>query len=114
MKDKLVTKAEERERVNWIRSHLFCMNAMINGLVGALIFGGGLAVATLWLVIKGGVDVGRHLGLLNNFFPGYSVTYFGSLVGFGYGVLVGFLLGYTASRVYNFFLYRRQGKRDEG
>ncbi|MEN8162198.1 MAG: hypothetical protein ABFS41_19160, partial [Myxococcota bacterium] len=45
--------------------------------------GTGLALATLWLVIQGGEPVGPHLGLLANYFPGYTVTAPGVVVGFG-------------------------------
>lgn len=55
---------------------------------GALLF-----VATLILVLKGGEAVGPHLQLLSQYFPGYSVTVSGSVVGLAYGFAFGFIVG---------------------
>jgi protoporphyrinogen oxidase len=60
------------------------------GVIGGLL----LFVATLALVIKGGEVVGPNLQLLENYFPGYSVTALGSLVGLIYGFLAGFVAGW--------------------
>jgi len=73
------------------------MMAMVFGLVG----GTGLLVATVWLLVKGGPNVGQHLNLLGNYFPGYSVTWGGALLGFGYGALVGALMGWSVAWIYN-------------
>jgi hypothetical protein len=69
--------------------------------------GVGLLVATLWLVIKGGENVGQNLNLLSNYFPGYSVTWSGSLIGLFYGGLSGAALGWTVARLYNALANRR-------
>jgi len=53
-----------------------------------------LFLATLWLVLKGGAVVGPTLQLLSNYFPGYRVTVFGSVVGLAYGFLTGFVGGW--------------------
>lgn len=53
-----------------------------------------LFLATLWLVLKGGAVVGPTLQLLSNYFPGYRVTVFGSVIGLAYGFLTGFLSGW--------------------
>lgn len=66
-----------------------------------LLFGGGLFVATNFLVLKGGADVGRHLRLLSVFFPGYSVTVVGSIIGFVYAFVVGYAIGRLIGSVYN-------------
>ncbi len=87
------------------------MDATINGIVVGLLIGCSILVATLWLVIKGGDVVGPHLGLLDQFFFGYSVTYLGSLVGFGYGFVVGFAMGYFMSRTYNWLVELREARR---
>jgi hypothetical protein len=71
--------------------------AIVTGMVGGL----ALFVATLWLVIKGGPNVGQHLGLLRSYYPGYEVTWTGSLVGFAYGALTGALLGWCVAWLYN-------------
>jgi hypothetical protein len=87
------------------------MNATINGIVVGLVVGSGMLIATLWLVIKGGEVVGPHLGLLDQFFIGYSVTFGGSLVGFVYGFLVGFAIGYFIAFTYNTLADWREGWR---
>jgi hypothetical protein len=61
--------------------------------VGTLL-GGAICVATVVLLAKGGAHVGAKLSLLSQFFPGYSVTWPGSLVGLFYGFLTGFLFGF--------------------
>jgi hypothetical protein len=66
-----------------------------------LLLGGGLFVATNVLVLKGGPDVGAHLQLLRVFLPGYSVTFLGSLVGFVYLFVIGYVLGRFVGLVYN-------------
>ncbi len=67
------------------------------GLAGGV----GLFLATAWLVILGGEVVGPHLGLLNNYFPGYSVTWPGAFVGLFYGTLVGAAAGWILAFTYN-------------
>lgn len=66
-----------------------------------------LFLATLLLVFKGGEVVGPNLQLLGNFFPGYSVTPLGSLLGLAYGFLAGFLTGWGFAFLRNIavFLY---------
>jgi hypothetical protein len=67
------------------------------GLTGGI----GLWVATAWLLIRGGENAGYHLGLLSNYFPGYRVSWPGSLLGFVYGALLGALIGWSVAWVYN-------------
>lgn len=78
---------------------------MLNGTMVGVAFGlaGGLIlfVATLFLVIKGGDTVGAHLGLLNQFYPGYRVTFAGSFIGFAYGFATGFVGGWIVGWIYN-------------
>ena len=71
-------------------------------VTGAVIF-----LATLVLVIRGGQVVGPHLALLAQYFPGYAVTWVGSLIGLAYGCVVGFAAGWTFALVRNAttFLY---------
>jgi hypothetical protein len=71
------------------------------GLACGVLLGLGLFIATNVLVIKGGDVVGPHLGLLGIFFPGYSVTFVGSLIGFVYAFVVGYGFGRTVSVIYN-------------
>jgi hypothetical protein len=71
------------------------------GIALGLLLGVGLLVATNVLVIKGGSHVGWHLRLLRVYFPGYSVTFVGSLVGFVYAFVVGYGIGRTIVAIYN-------------
>jgi hypothetical protein len=65
-------------------------------------FGGiGLFVMTAWLLIKDGPQVGQHLRLLSIYFIGYSVTWWGSVVGLFYGALCGGLIGWAVGTIYN-------------
>jgi hypothetical protein len=66
-----------------------------------VLLGMGLFLATVFLVLKGGPDPGAHLGLLSQFFPGYRVSYLGSIIGFLYAFFVGFLVGLALGAVYN-------------
>jgi hypothetical protein len=77
--------------------------AVVFGMVG----GAGLALATLWLVVRGGENVGKHLSLLRFYFPGYSVTWQGSILGLIYGAIVGALVGWLVAWVYNLVSARR-------
>ena len=82
-------------------------NRNVLGITLGFLCGAGLLVATLILVIKGGWNVGAHLSLLNQFFPGYTVTLLGSLVGLFYGFLVGYISGWIIATVYNGVVYFR-------
>lgn len=77
------------------------LNEKLLGIVLGVILGFGLFAATLILVLKGGPNPGEHLGLLAQFFPGYSITYLGCLVGFVYAFIVGFVIGFVIGAVYN-------------
>ena len=70
-------------------------------VVFATIGGLSLFLMTAWLVVKDGPNVGAHLRLLGNYFPGYSVTWPGSVIGLTYGALVGGMLGWSISTIYN-------------
>ena len=72
-------------------------------------FGGiGLFVMTAWLLIKDGPQVGQHLRLLSIYFVGYSVTWWGSVVGLFYGALCGGLIGWAVGTIYNKIVNLRQ------
>jgi hypothetical protein len=73
-----------------------------------ILFAGGMLVVTDFLVIKGGAQVGPHLRLLDQFFPGYTVSFRGSLIGALYGFAVGYLSGWIIAAVYNRVVLFRQ------
>jgi hypothetical protein len=76
---------------------------LVMGFVGAIV----IFAATNWLVIKGGDVVGPHLGLLGQFFIGYSVTFVGSFIGAAYGFVVGYLGGLMIGWIYNAVVFLR-------
>lgn len=80
---------------------LFRMNEQGWGIAVGLLLGAGLFAATNILVLRGGAEVGPHLGLLAFYFPGYRVTFLGSLIGFVYAFVLGYGIGRTISTVYN-------------
>jgi hypothetical protein len=71
------------------------------GIAFGLLLALGLFFATSILVIKGGDHPGPHLSLLRVYFPGYSVTWFGSAVGFVYAFVAGYAIGRTIATLYN-------------
>jgi hypothetical protein len=82
------------------------MRAGAMAIVFGVLVGLGLFLATAWLLIRGGPQIGPTLSLLGNYFPGYSVTWPGSVIGFGYGVLLGSAVGWSLARLYNYFAER--------
>ncbi len=77
------------------------LNARAWGIAGGLLLGFGLFIATNVLVLEGGANVGPHLSLLRNYFPGYSVTFGGSFIGFIYAFVIGYAIGRVIGSVYN-------------
>lgn len=77
---------------------------MVCAVMGGLL----LFAMTIWLVIKDGPGAGPHLGLLGNYFPGYSVTWAGGFVGLFYGVLTGGAAGWVIGTIYNLIVGLRK------
>ena len=96
LNDKKVTEEEEK----LFRGVLF-LNAKVLGLALGLLCGLAIFVATNWLVIKGGKQVGPHLRLLSQYFIGYRVSFLGSFIGFAYGFAVGTISGALIGWIYN-------------
>jgi hypothetical protein len=71
------------------------------GIAFGVILAVGLIIATNTLVAKGGPVVGPHLGLLGVYFPGYSVSFVGSLIGGVYAFVLGYGIGRTIAVIYN-------------
>ena len=95
-KDKINTTNEEK-----LFSGVLWLNTKILGLSLGLLFGLAIFIATNWLVLKGGKVVGPHLQLLSQYFIGYRVSFFGSLIGFAYGFAVGTFSGSLIGWIYN-------------
>jgi hypothetical protein len=69
------------------------------GIAWGTVGGGLLALASLVLVLQG-KDI-LSLGLLGQFFPGYSVSWRGVFIGLLWGFGTGFALGYGFALVRN-------------
>lgn len=80
----------------------------ILGITLGILCGGCIFLATLFLVVKGGPNVGAHLQLLSQFFPGYSVSAAGSFAGMAYGFIVGYVSGWVIATVYNWVVLLRR------
>jgi hypothetical protein len=83
------------------------LRAGIVATVTAMVGGVALFVATVWLLIRGGPHIGKTLGLLSAYYPGYTVSWTGSFVGFFYGALTGAVLGWSVAWLYNILADRR-------
>lgn len=70
------------------------------GVVASLV----LFLATTVLLLKGGPVVGPTLGLLDNFFLGYSVTWSGAFWGLAQAAFGGFALGFLFAWLRNWSL----------
>jgi len=77
------------------------LNGNILGIVLGILFALVIFIATNWLVIKGGSVVGPHLGLLSQYFIGYSVSFVGSLIGVLYAFVFGYVSGLIIAWIYN-------------
>ena len=110
--DRKQAQNQEQLLTKMILVKLLRLNASVQGLVTGALSGVGIFLATNWLLItaKEGVPVGPHLSLLGQFFPGYSVSFRGSLIGIAYAFTIGFLVGYLVSVLYNFFVDLRQNR----
>ena len=89
-----------------VHDTVLALNAQAWGISFGMLLGGGLFLATNFLVIKGGPQPGRHLQLLSAFFPGYSISFGGSILGFIYAFVGGWALGRVIGAIYNKLAFR--------
>ena len=92
---------QKNENDEQITRAVLRLNSNVTGLALGLLCGLTLFIATFWLVIKGGPNVGAHLQLLNQYFPGYKVTMAGGFIGLAYGFVTGFIAGWVIAWIYN-------------
>lgn len=100
----------DTEQTDWndeeLTRGIIRLNGTILGLVLGVLTGLIVFVATIWLVLKGGDQIGPHLSLMGQFFGGYSVSFTGSVVGLLYGATLGFLTGWLIAWLYNVVAFR--------
>jgi protoporphyrinogen oxidase len=94
------------ETVEGALSRVFLkLDRLAFGLALGVVSGLLLSLVTLVLVLKGGDTVGPTLGLLSQYFPGYSVTKGGSVLGLLYGFLAGFVGGWGFALLRNVAMF---------
>lgn len=84
-----------------VRGYLQRISGRAWGISLGVLFGLVLFAATNILVLRGGEEVGAHLGLLSNYLPLYDVSFVGSLIGFAYAFVAGYVTGRIICFVYN-------------
>ena len=89
------------KRTEEISREVMRIQAGVLAMVCAVLGGLSLFAMTVWLLLKDGPGAGPHLSLLGNYFIGYSVTWFGSIVGLAYGALTGGVIGWVIGAIYN-------------
>lgn len=108
LSERRVPRLMERSQDEQLMRSVIRLNGVILGLVAGIMVGLGIFVATNWLVLKGGSNVGAHLQLLSQYFFGYSVSFVGSFIGMIYGFVTGYVLGWFIAFIYNSVLWLRR------
>ncbi len=103
----MMTDRLTAQEVQALRRTLMRANEQGWGIAIGLLFGLGLFLATIVLVVKNGPNPGPHLSLLRIYFPGYSVTSIGAAIGFVYAFVLGYAVGRTIATIYNRLIKRR-------
>ncbi|MGH9967688.1 MAG: hypothetical protein ACREBG_07610 [Pyrinomonadaceae bacterium] len=94
-----LTSAEELVVQSFAKLHRTALGIALGLLSGLVVF-----AATAVLLIRGGSRIGPTLGLLNQYFIGYSVSWLGSLVGLLYGFTFGFIVGWLLAFLRNLLI----------
>ncbi len=68
-------------------------------LSAGILWGAAVLAITIATLLRGAP--GQHVGLLAGVYPGYTVTYLGSLIGFVYGFVSAAVLGALLAWLYN-------------
>ena len=102
--------ADTKDLEKVVLTRLVRLNATVQSIVAGLVAGLAIFIATNWLILKGGNIVGPHLSLLGQFFIGYRVTFVGSLIGFAYAFVSGFVIGYGVTSLYNYIVDLKERK----
>jgi hypothetical protein len=87
-----------------LRSAFAWLDRVALGLAIGVWCGLAFFLATALLIVKGAAPIGPHLGLLAQYFPGYTVTWTGSLLGLAYGFVAGFAFGWAVAFLRNVLL----------
>jgi len=79
------------------------LNKAALGIALGICWGASLVLATLWVRVVGGEEA---FEVLTRFYPGYSVTIPGALIGMIYGFIDGFIYGFFLAWLYNSMVAR--------
>lgn len=74
------------------------------GLAIGIVFGTVVFLATV-ISMDRDLEAARHVGLLSQFFIGYSVSLRGALVGLAWGFATGYVLGWSFALLRNVFVW---------
>ena len=91
-----------------IRTAIVRLRSRVMALVFAMLGGTGLFLTTIWHLLRDDRRGAPNIALLNNYFPGYDVSWPGAFLGLGYGALTGAVLGWIVAWVYNRVAMRRE------
>ncbi len=75
------------------------LNGKALALSAGILWGAAVFVITVTTLLRGGP--GQHVGLLGGVYPGYTVTFLGSLIGFVYGFVSAAVFGWLLAWLYN-------------
>ncbi len=81
------------------RMDKFAFATAVGTVCGLLVF-----CATMWIISRSGDAQNSHLRLLGQYFIGYTVTFKGGFIAFGYSFFWGFLFGWLFAYLRNLFL----------
>ncbi len=96
----------EDSRITGIKNYrsLVRLNSQIFGLSLGLLLAIFIFAITNWTVLKKESETLAFLQLLDQFLPGYSVTFPGSIIGAFYGFAIGTFIGSSIVNAYQLFL----------
>ena len=80
---------------------MFLINSKSLGLAGGVIWGVFIMLVT-WITLLTGCGF-VFLSTLADLYPGYSISFLGSIVGLIWGFVAGFIKLYALGWLYNFF-----------
>ena len=107
--DRLVPERVSVESVDDLIASAFARyDATALGAAIGTTLGIGLFLATVMLLLQGGVPMGPNLSLLGNVFFGYTVSWSGAFIGLVEASVGGFAFGWALAKVINWIISRTE------
>ena len=70
----------------------------------------------MFLILKGGTEAHKYVGLLDQYFAGYTISVEGAFIGLGYSFFWGFIFGWLFAYMRNFltgiFIFKIKRERE--